>query len=277
MNRPRSAAVATGRATAGALIALITVTALSSCLSSCATFNRNDVAAKLGDRSLSAKAAETLAAAGKAATGDQLREELTKWIRVSVLEASSGTPRRDHRAHRCGSRRSALAGDGHHRRRPVADNLRSGSQWQSRHLPRGHPGRHHRRCQQRPRPIEFGHIVRRRRTSVLDRHNHRPRRRDRAAQDGSECIDPAAVNPNVITALKGTPIGQPIAASLDTFSAVLMLRPFDDLLFESKSKIAGAVVSQDQLDTLVSAADIYVDPRYGRWDPDSGAVVTLTS
>ncbi|MEY2401896.1 MAG: hypothetical protein QOJ08_2007, partial [Ilumatobacteraceae bacterium] len=45
----------------------------------------------------------------------------------------------------------------------------------------------------------------------------------------------------------------------------------------SKASIAGAVVPQDQLDTLVSAANIYVDPRYGRWDPDSGAVVTLTS
>ena len=82
MNRPRSAALAT----ASALIALIAVTT-----SSCATFNRNDVAAKVGDRSLSAKTVETLAAAGKTATGDQLREELTKWIRVSVLEASTGT------------------------------------------------------------------------------------------------------------------------------------------------------------------------------------------
>ena len=56
-----------------------------------------------------------------------------------------------------------------------------------------------------------------------------------------------------------------------------MLRPYDELLPESKTLIAGAVVSQDQLDALVAAADIYVDPRYGRWDPASGSVVTLTS
>ena len=28
---------------------------------------------------------------------------------------------------------------------------------------------------------------------------------------------------------------------------------------------------------LVDAADIFVDPRYGRWDPATGSVVTLTS
>jgi hypothetical protein len=277
VNRPRSAAVATGRATAGALIALITVTALSSCLSSCATFNRNDVAAKVGDRSLSTKAAETLAAAGQAATGDQLREELTKWIRVSVLEASSGTaapttaPTAADLDARLSQAMVTIAGDQLQTTyeagvsgSPViclaaitvatiddANNvlaqLNSGTSFADAA----------RQFSTDTTIAQDGGIVR--------------------AQDGSECIDPAAVNPNVITALKDTPIGQPIAASLDTFSAVLMLRPFDDLLLESKSKIAGAVVSQDQLDTLVSAADIYVDPRYGRWDPDSGAVVTLTS
>ena len=56
-----------------------------------------------------------------------------------------------------------------------------------------------------------------------------------------------------------------------------MLRPYDDLLPESKSLIASASVSQDRLDAIVDAADVYVDPRYGRWDPASGSVVALTS
>jgi hypothetical protein len=265
VNRPRSAAV-----TACALITLTT-------LSSCATFNRNDVAAKVGDRTLSAKAAETLAAAGKTATGDQLREELTKWIRVSVLEASTGTaaPTTATTAADLDARLShamvTIAGD------KLQTTYESGVN--------GSPVI----CLAAITVATIDDAK-----NVLAKLNSGTTFADAAhqfstdttigndggivrGQDGGECIDPAAVNPNVITALKDTPVGQPIAASLDTFSAVLMMRPFDDLLPESKSKIAGAVVSQDQLDALVSAAKIYVDPRYGRWDPDSGAVVTLTS
>ena len=62
-----------------------------SALSSCATFDRNDVAAQVGDQDLTAQAVEALAATGpQPATGDQLREQLTKWIRVTVLEAAVG-------------------------------------------------------------------------------------------------------------------------------------------------------------------------------------------
>jgi hypothetical protein len=269
VNRPRSAAVTA--------CALLTLTTLLTTLSSCATFNRNDVAAKVGDRSLSAKAAETLAAAGQTATGDQLREELTKWIRVSVLEASSGTT---------APSTAPTAADLDARLSQAMVNI-AGDQLQTTYESgvSGSPVI----CLAAITVANIDDA-----NNVLAQLNSGTSFADAArqfstdatiaqdggivhAQDGGECIDPAAVNPNVITALKDTPIGRPIAANLDTFSAVLMLRPFDDLLLESKSKIAGAVVSQDQLDTLVSAADIYVDPRYGRWDPASGAVVTLTS
>src|SRR5215212_9974376 len=57
-------------------------------------------------------------------------------------------------------------------------------------------------------------------------------------RDGSECIAPNSVNPAVTAALKDTPVGQPIAADLDTFSAVLMLRQYDELSEESKKLIA---------------------------------------
>ena len=88
---------------------------------------------------------------------------------------------------------------------------------------------------------------------------------------------PRPSTPRRTEALQGVPVGQPIVANLGTFSAVLMLRPYDELLPESKSLIANATVSQDQLDAMVDGADIYVDPRYGRWDPETGTVVTLLS
>ena len=67
------------------------------------------------------------------------------------------------------------------------------------------------------------------------------------------------------------------APDLGPFSAVLLLRPYNELLPESQALIANASVPQEQLDAIVGTAKIYVDPRYGRWDPDSGSVVTLTS
>ncbi|MEP7115853.1 MAG: hypothetical protein ABI862_21490 [Ilumatobacteraceae bacterium] len=269
MNRRRSAVLAI----ACAVSALV--------VSGCATFNQNDVAVKVGDLSLSAKAAENLAAttAGTAATGDQLRQELTKWIRVTVLEASTGTappttpPTSADLDTRYSQAITAIAGD---TSKALYESGVSGSpviclaaitvasldeaNAVLASLSSGTP---------------FADAARQNSTDAV------------IAQAGGvvmggpngdqECLEPSTVNPSVVAALQNTPVGQPITADLQTFSAVLMLRPYDELLPASKALIASASVSQDQLDAIVDAAKIYVDPRYGRWDPASGAVVTLTS
>ncbi len=266
VNRRRSA-----QTVIAALLSLLT-------LSSCATFNRNDVAAKVGDRSLSSKTVESLASTGgAAATGDQLREQLTKWIRVTVLEASNGTaapstpPTSADLDSRLSQAISTIAGD---KARTTYESGLSGS----------------------PviclAAITVNNIDDA--NNVLATVNNGTPFADAArqfstdtviaqaggivkGQDGSECIDPGTVNTAVTAALKDVPVGQPIAADLSTFSAVLMLRPYDELLSESKSLIARAAVPQEQLDAIVGAANIYVDPRYGRWDAASGSVVTLDS
>lgn len=269
MNRRRPAAVT--------LIATVTLTALAA-LSSCATFNRNDVAAKVGDRSLSAQAAESLAAAGKPATGDQLREELTKWIRVSVLEKSTGTaaptpaPTTKDLDTRLSKALLVIAGDKAKTAYAAGVN---GSPFiclaaitvatiddANRVLATVESGTS---FADAAHQFSTDTVIRDAGGVVKD-------------QSGNECLDPRTVNnPSLITALQNATVGQPIAADLGTFSAVLMLRPFEDLLPASQALIASATVSQDQLDALVSAAKIYVDPRYGRWDSATGAVVTLTS
>jgi hypothetical protein len=258
---------------AAALLALLALPALASC----ATFNRNDVAAKVGDRTLSSTAAEALAStSATAATGDQLREQLTKWIRVSVLEASNGTsaPAAPTTSadldNRLSQAISAIAGDKARTTyetglgSPViclaaitvanladADNVLATVNNGTPFADAAH------QFSTDTVIAQAGGIVK--------------------GQDGSECIDPGSVNPAVTAALKDVPVGKPIAADLNTFSAVLMLRPYDDLLPESKSLIARAAVPQQQLDAIVGAASIYVDPRYGRWDSASGSVVTLNS
>lgn len=269
MNRRRSARL--GCRVIAALIVLPAVT-------SCATFNRNDVAAKVGDRSLSSEAVEALAGtADAAATGDQLREQLTKWIRVTVLEDSNGTsaPTAPVTSADLDARLSqaitTIAGD---KARTTYESGIGGSPvvclgaitvaniddannvlaTVNGGTPFADAARH---FSTDTAIAQAGGIVK--------------------GQDGSECIDAGSITPAVTAALKDTPVGQPIAADLTTFSAVLMLRPFDDLLPESKSLIAAAAVSQEQLDAIIEAANIYVDSRYGRWDPATGSVVTLNS
>ena len=272
MNRRRSASAAT----TCTLITVITLTTLSSC----ATFNRNDAAAKAGDRSLSAKGAETLAEAGggATATGDQLRDGLTKWIRVSVLEASTGTaapptaPTAADLDARLSKAMVTIAGD---KTKTVYEAGVNGSPFiclaaitvatiddANKVLAALTSGTS---FSDAAHKFSTDSVIRDAGGVVKD-------------QSGNECLDPGTVNnPPLITALKSATVGHPVTAELGSFSAVLMLRPFEDLLPASQASIAASVVSQEQLNALVSAAKIYVDPRYGRWDPEIGAVVTLTS
>jgi hypothetical protein len=249
-------------------------------LTSCATFDQNEVAARIDDQRLTPKDAEALAATGDtAATGDELRAQITKWIRVTVLETSTGAvesaspPTSEELDNRYAKAITAIAGDS---AKALYDTGVSGS------------------------PVVCLAAIT---TATLDDANNVLAQLDAGtpfadaaranstdsviAQSGGvvmggangdqECLDPATVNPAVVSALQGIPVGQPIAADLDSFSAVLMLRPFEELQPVSKSLLATSSVSQEQLDAIVDAADIYVDPRYGRWDPATGSVVALSS
>jgi hypothetical protein len=250
-------------------------------MSSCATVDRNGLAVEVGEHSLSPKTAEALAAPdGTAATGDELREQLTKWIRVTVLEGSAGeqtdVPPPSTSAeldNRYALALTKLAGEDAEELYATGTDgspvicikaVTTATLEEANNvlalLESGTPFEDAARQYSTDTVIaDAGGIVR------------------GGTNADQECLEPATVNPSVVAALKGTPIGKPITAELDTFSAVLMLRPFDELLPESQSLVAATVVSQEQLDSLVDDANVYVDPRYGRWDPDTGSVVALTS
>ncbi|MEP7202457.1 MAG: hypothetical protein ABI894_07605 [Ilumatobacteraceae bacterium] len=264
MNRRRSAV----------FVAALALTAMPSC----ATFNRNDSAAKVGDLSLSAKDAQKLAAADNdAATGDRLRVELTKWIRVTVFEASTGTPAPE----------TALTPAGLDARLSQAILSMAGDQAKATYelgvggspvlclaaITAASPEDANTALATINSGMPFADAARQFSTDTVIAADGGIVK----GPDGSECLDPTTVNTAAVTALQGVPVGQPIVANLGTFSAVLMMRPYDELSPESQSLIATATVSQDQLDEMVSGSDIYVDPRYGRWDPETGTVVTLTS
>jgi PPIC-type PPIASE domain len=247
-------------------------------LSSCSTFSHNDDAARVGDRRLSAETARGFVASDAEPTsGDLLRDQLTSWIRVSVLEASSGAAAQAEpsTAAELETRLSqALAAVGASRAKalyetgvasspliclaaiPVASTddanhvlatLQSGTTFAD--------AAH--QFSTDTTTADAGGVV--------------------TGADGEECFDATTVNPDVITALTGAEVGEPVVAALSAFSAVLMMRPYDDLLPASQSRVASLSVGADELTAIVDAAKIYVDPRYGRWDPSSGSVVALSS
>ena len=233
MNRRASAVLAT----------LLAVSALSSC----ATFNRNDVAVKVDDRSLSPRDAEDLVGPGvEPASGDQLRGTLTAWILVQLLGEQART---EYQSGLSSSPLACLAAI------PLASPddadevlaaLSSGTSFADAAA----------QFSSDPALAQSGGVV---------------------SVNGGECLETASLAPAVSDPLASVPVGQPVRADLDSFSAVLQLRPFDDLQLQSQSAVASALLDEDQLATVLDAAQIYVDPRYGRWDQPSHSVVPLSS
>ena len=218
-------------------------------LSSCATFNRNDVAARVGGKSLSSAGARALVTPDDQHTiGDLLRQQMTAWIRLDVLDEQQAKAQYDKGI--AGSPSVCLAAipvaaiaD----TAPVLAALQSGMSFADAA----------RQYSANQALATGGGIV--------------------LAPDGTECMPPSGLAQPVTDALKTTPVGQPIAANLGSFSAVLLLRPYSDLSFEARAVVSAASVSQTELAKLLAGAHIYVDPRYGRWNAESLSVVPLTS
>jgi hypothetical protein len=218
-------------------------------LSSCATFNRNDVAARVGSHTLSTSAARALVTPDDQQTiGDQLRAKLTAWIKLGVIDEQQA--KAQYEKGLAGSSLVCLAAI------PVASfdattqimtALQAGTSFaDAAHQFSGSTAL-----------ADSGGIV--------------------SAPDGSECMAPSGLAPAVATALQTATVGQPMAANLDTFSAVLLLRPYDELSSDSRAAVATGSLTEAQLATTLAGAKIYVDPRYGRWSAETLSVVPLSS
>ena len=88
-------------------------------------------------------------------------------------------------------------------------------------------------------------------------------------QNGAECLSSSTVNSTIVEVLGKLPVGLPAAVDLGTLTAVVAIRPFNTLKPESQQLVAAQAI--------VAKASVYVDPRYGRWDPVSASVVPLSS
>jgi len=92
--------------------------------------------------------------------------------------------------------------------------------------------------------------------------------------NGNECFAISGLTPELIDAMAaaGAEVGKPVAVELETVSAVVLLRPWEEF---PVAQMGGLV--PDQLKTLmtelVADSDVWVDSRYGSWDASSASVV----
>ena len=259
----------TRRRSAGPATVLFTALGLLG-LSSCATFNRNDVAARVGNQTISAADLHTLAAAnGESPVGDQLRYQLTTWVRASALETFTGTaaPGGPLTAEQITARTQKAMG--------LIDGARGKDLYESGFhgspviclaaIPVGNTDDATTVMAALGSGTPFADVARQYSTDATLASNGGVV----TDQDGNECLSTATVSPTVAETLSELPLGTPAVVDLVTLTAVVALRPFAALQPASQQLAAAQAITAD--------ASVYIDPRYGRWDPASVSVVPLSS
>jgi hypothetical protein len=93
--------------------------------------------------------------------------------------------------------------------------------------------------------------------------------------DGNECIATADVNPDLVGPVIAAGVGQPVIVDLGSVRAVLVIRPYDDLSDAAKLVLARSAMNLVRLPELLAEADVYIDPRYGVWNPATAEVDPL--
>jgi hypothetical protein len=241
-------------------------------LSSCSTFSRSDVAAEVDGVQLSRSELNTLTA--DASNGDTVRQVIGDWLRLAVLGGDvKGVTSADDLAARREAAIDALSAPFIEEGRPTYElglagspllclgaiplaagadtaavfaDLDSGMSWADA-------------AQKHSADPSFaanGGLV-------LD-------------QNGDNCLSPDGFNQDLLTTLAnaGAAVGTPVSVDVGGAPALVLLRPFDDLSTTEKASFVSDQVANELIERL-DAVNIYVNPRYGRWDSASVSVLPL--
>jgi parvulin-like peptidyl-prolyl isomerase len=100
-----------------------------------------------------------------------------------------------------------------------------------------------------------------------------------AANDGNACQSvgtfQTSFDPDFTAGALGATAGEPTEPVRSQFGYhVILARPFDDV-GEDLAALVATAPGDAALSGRLATADITVDPRYGRWDPARGSVVSL--
>ena len=98
-------------------------------------------------------------------------------------------------------------------------------------------------------------------------------------QDGTTCVDPAQLNPDVVTQMGDALPGEPVLVQLGNGQAIVVIRAFDTLAPNEQLSISPDVQQQvaEEFNSQLRDAEIFVDKRFGRWEPSSASVVALVT
>jgi hypothetical protein len=223
------------------------VSGLSIVATSCATFDRNDVAAKVGDSELTAKQAQQFVA-GEDPTqvGPHLRALMTAWIKMASVAESKGVSVDDIEAQTRAQYPQSTNGSPAvcigailvptiADTQPVMDALQSGATFADAAA-----------------LYSQNSVLAANGGLVVD-------------ADGTECVATSTVPPDLSDALKPAQEGQPFAHDFGNFAAVLLLRPYDELSAESRLDLVTTSLTELELAQALKDAGVWVDPRYGHW------------
>jgi hypothetical protein len=94
-------------------------------------------------------------------------------------------------------------------------------------------------------------------------------------QDGKECIAAAKVNPTILDPIVAAGIDTPLAVNLGATTAVVKIRSYDELSGDAQLELARTAMNVTRLPALLATADVYIDPLYGVWNPATAEVDPL--
>lgn len=236
-----------------ALMALAVVA--TGTLTSCATFNRNDVAARAGHNELTQKSAqELITGAAPDQSGTQMRARLTSWIKLAAVADAKGLSVDAFEQQTRTQYEKGLAGGGRicaqaivvtnmAATTPIMQALQSGTSFDDAFA-------------------QFNQATDLNQTGGL-----------LLGSDGSECETVDKIAPNLADALKNGTVGQPFAYDFSSFAAVFLLRPYDDV----RMQLATAGLTELEVAKALKDSRVWVDSRYGAWNPQSESVEPLRS
>ncbi|MFM2078588.1 MAG: hypothetical protein RJA49_2478 [Actinomycetota bacterium] len=96
-----------------------------------------------------------------------------------------------------------------------------------------------------------------------------------ADANGNTCL-PTPLNTDITDQMTkaGAVPGKPVVLQLASSKAIVVIRPFEDLSQQEQVSIVQNDVAKE-FSKRLTAAEVYVNPRYGRWDAATGTVVPL--
>jgi hypothetical protein len=255
---------------AGLLCGLVAVAALSGC----ATFDRNDVAASVGDAEVSIDDIAALQTGEEAVPGDAVRQQLTLWIRTARLQQYSNVPV------------DATLGS--------ADEVAINQLVAALVDPAEAEGRYDAGDSSLVCPRAIPVATPEDGTGAIEAYEAGTSFADVAAQYsndpqlaasggeldaiiGGECVAPDGLNPDLIALLTDIPVGSMALRELSGGLLILQRKPFAELSAGSQQQIAASLVTEDDFAAVFDDAVISVDPRYGRWDAATFTVVPMQS